>query len=74
MKLNLNEETATKIASGVKIQYITGTKYIGFETYNQIVSGTYPVIKEEYERITNESRKVQREQIKDSKEYLRIMQ
>jgi len=36
---------ASKIASEIKIQYLTGTQYISLDTYTQIVDGTYKLIK-----------------------------
>lgn len=52
MKFNLNEEQTSKIASAIKIQYLAGTQLISFETYSQIVEGTYKIIKDEYEKLT----------------------
>lgn len=69
----MNEDTANKIASEIKIQYLTGTQFISFETYNQIVEGTYKLIKDEYKKLTNEGRTKQRQNIKNHKEYLNLM-
>ena len=66
-KFNLSDELATKIASEVKIQYLANTQFIGFETYSQIVEGTFKLIKSDYEKLTREARKNQRENIKNPK-------
>lgn len=46
MKFNLDQQLANKIASEIKIQYMPGSKHISFETYSQIVEGTFKLIKE----------------------------
>ncbi len=69
----MNEDIANKIASEIKIQYLTGTQFISFETYNQIVEGTFKLIKDEYKKLTAEGRIKQRENIKNHKEYLNLM-
>lgn len=50
-----------------------GSKHISFDTYSQIVEGTFKLIKDEYQKLTREARKKQRENIKNHKEYLKIM-
>lgn len=56
------------------IQYIPGThQLVGLKTYNQIVEKTYDLIKDEYEKVTRDSRKKQRENFKDHAKYLSIM-
>ncbi len=64
---------ATKIASKIKIEYIPGTKYIGFVTYSQIVRGSFELIKEENIKLTKDARVQQRANIKDNAKYLAIM-
>lgn len=49
------------------MQYLVGTQYIGFDTYSQIVEGTFKLIKSEYEKLTKEARKKQRENVKNPK-------
>ena len=70
----ISEEKAGKLASEVEIQYIPGThQLVGLKTYNQIVEKSYELIKEEYEKLTHDSRKKQREHFKDHSKYLSIM-
>lgn len=69
----MNEDIANKIASEIKIQYLTGTQFISFETYNQIVEGTFKLIKDEYKKLTTEGRIKQRQSSKNHKEYLNLM-
>lgn len=73
VKFNLSEEQAAKLASDIKIQYLAGTQLISFDTYSQIVLGTYKVVKDEYVKLTKESRQKLRANKENKKEYLKLM-
>lgn len=73
VKFNLSEEQAAKLASDIKIQYLAGTQLISFDTYSQIVLGTYKVVKDEYVKLTKESRQKLRANKQNKKEYLKLM-
>lgn len=47
-----------------------GTDHISIQTYGQIVHNTFPLVKDEYKRLTYESREKQRGLIKDSQKYV----
>jgi hypothetical protein len=47
-----------------------GTDIISIETYGQIVHNTFPLVKDEYKRMTLEAREKQRGLMKDPKQYL----
>ena len=47
-----------------------GTDVLTFQTYGQIVQNTYPMVKDEYKRLTAESRYKQRGLIKEPKKYM----
>ena len=49
---------------------MVGTDVISFQTYAQMVQNTLPVVKDQYIRLTLESRQKQRSVIKDSKKYI----
>lgn len=49
---------------------MAGTDVITFQTYSEMVQNTYPVVKDEYKRMTLEARQKQRGLIKDSKKYI----
>lgn len=73
VKFNFSDEIATKIASKIKIEYIPGTRYIGFQTYHQIVSGSFELIKDENSRLTKDARVQQRANLKDNAKYLAVL-
>ena len=49
---------------------MSGTDIISFQTYSQMVQNTFPVVKDEYKRMTLEAREKQRSVISDSKKYI----
>lgn len=65
IKINISEEQAEKIANDIKVVYVPGTSYITLKSYSDLVTGSFPLIKDEHARITQEARKQQRENIKD---------
>ena len=74
VKFELSEDKASKLASEVEIQYIPQThQLVGLKTYNSIVEKSYDLIKEEYQKITYDSRVKQRETSKDYPKYLAAM-
>lgn len=74
VNFNLPEETASKIASEVEIQYLPQTnKLIGLKTYSQIVDGTFRLVVDEHKRLTAEGRKKQRSLRANHPEYLKSL-
>ena len=62
------------MASDIQIQYLPNThQLIGYKTYAEIVEKSFDLLKGEYERITADARKKQRENKSDSKNYLKEM-
>lgn len=54
----------------IKVQYQPGTDFINIETYGQIVHNTFPLVKDEYKRMTLEARTKQRNLIGEAKQYI----
>ena len=59
-KAHLPENILEDIKKSAKSQFMPGTEIINIETYGTIIHSTYPVVKDEYKRLTLESRQKQR--------------
>ena len=49
---------------------MAGTDVITFQTYAQMVQNTFPLVKDEYKRLTLEAREKQRGLMSESKKYI----
>ena len=49
---------------------MAGTDVITFQTYAQMVQNTFPLVKDEYKRLTLEARQKQRGLMSESKKYI----
>ena len=49
---------------------MVGTDVITFQTYAQMVQNTFPLVKDEYKRLTLEAREKQRGLMSQSKKYI----
>jgi ATP-dependent Zn protease len=59
-----------KLKKEIKVEYMQGTDVLTFQTYGQIVHNTFPLVKDEYKRLTLESREKQRSLMKEPKKYM----
>lgn len=69
-KSHLSPEILAEIKKEFKIEYMPGTDIISIQTYGQIIHHTFPLVKDEYKRLTLESRQKQREALTDPKKYV----
>lgn len=55
------------------MDYVPGSECINIETYGQIVHNTFPLVKDEYKRMTLDARNKQRTLIGDPRKYVEAL-
>lgn len=74
LKFTFDQEKLSELAKNIKVQYLGGTdKLIGPKTYSEIVEASTELVTEQNLQLTFESRKKQREAIKDPSRYTQII-
>jgi hypothetical protein len=73
-KHNFAEDKLELAKTAIQVEYLPGTvDTLHIKTYAQIVEATLELVKDEYRRLTNESRNKQRKTLNDAKLYLDLL-
>jgi|JI6StandDraft_1071083.scaffolds.fasta_scaffold09839_4 hypothetical protein len=74
LKFSFDAEKIAELTKNIKLQYLPSTdKLIGLGTYSEIVEASVELVTEQHLQLTKESRKKQRENIKDPSQYTHII-
>jgi len=74
LKFTFDAEKVAELAKSVKVHYLPSTdNLIGLKTYSELVEASTELVAEQYNQLTKENRKKQRETIKDPAHYIQMV-